>query len=52
MPGYTTDVKIDSEDELYKVTPDDMEDVKRDYQLIQYDLLFGEQYSKDKLFEK
>lgn len=50
MPGYTSDVKIDAEGKLYKVTPDDVEEVKRDYQLIQYDLLFGEQYSKDELF--
>lgn len=50
MPGFTSDVKIDAEGELYKVTPDEVEPEKRDYQLIQYDLLFGDQYSRDKLF--
>lgn len=50
MPGYTSKVKIDAEGELYKVTPDSVEDVKRVYELIQYDLLFGKQYSKEKLF--
>lgn len=50
MPGYTSDLKIDAQDKLYKVTPDDIETVKQDYQLIQYDLLFGEQYSKKRLF--
>lgn len=50
MPGYTSKVKIDAEGELYKVTPDSVEDVKRAYELIQYDLLFGKQYSKEKLF--
>ncbi|MGO1057659.1 LTA synthase family protein [Planococcus sp. FY231025] len=50
MPGYTSKVKIDAEGELYKVTPDSVEDVKRAYELIQYDLLFGKQYAKEKLF--
>lgn len=50
MPGYTADVKIDADGKLYKVTPDKVEDVKRDYELIQYDLLFGDQYSRDRLF--
>lgn len=50
MPGYTSDVKIDAKGNLYKVTPDSAEDVKRAYELIQYDLLFGKQYSREKLF--
>lgn len=50
MPGYTTDLKIDAQGKLFKVTPDEVEDVKRVYQLIQYDLLFGEQYSQNRLF--
>ena len=52
MPGYTNDVKIDANGELYKVTPDEVEPTKREYELIQYDLLFGEQYSLEKLFGK
>lgn len=52
MPGYTNDVKIDAAGELYKVTPDEVEPTKREYELIQYDLLFGEQYSLEKLFGK
>lgn len=52
MPGFTSDVKIDAEGKLYKVTPDEVEPEKRNYQLIQYDLLFGDQYSREKLFGK
>lgn len=52
MPGYTADVKIDAKGKLYKITPDRIEDIKREYELIQYDLLFGEQYSRDRLFSK
>ena len=52
MPGYTRDLKIDANGKLLKVTPDSVENLRRDYQLIQYDLLFGDQYSREKLFEK
>ncbi|WP_203332290.1 LTA synthase family protein [Planococcus beigongshangi] len=50
MPGYTNAIKLDVAGNLYKVTPDDVEATKRMYELIQYDLLFGEQYSLEKLF--
>ncbi|MEK6268709.1 MAG: LTA synthase family protein [Planococcus sp. (in: firmicutes)] len=52
MPGYTNEVKVDADGKLYKVTPDKIEDVKKQYELIQYDLLFGDQYSAEKLFGK
>lgn len=51
MPGYTRDLKIDAEGNLLNVTPDAVERIKQDYQLIQYDLLFGKQYSRDALFK-
>lgn len=44
MPGYTREVKIDKDDNLYRVTPDEFEKLKSDYQILQYDLLFGDQY--------
>ncbi|WP_052131413.1 LTA synthase family protein [Planococcus sp. CAU13] len=50
MPGYTNAIKMDAEGNLFKITPDEIEAVKRPYELIQYDLLFGDQYSREKLF--
>ncbi|MTD31397.1 LTA synthase family protein [Planomicrobium sp. YIM 101495] len=47
MPGYTVDVKVDADDELYRITPDEVEALKQDYELLQYDRLFGEQYSSE-----
>lgn len=50
MPGYTNAIKIDADGKLYQVTPDKVEPAKRKYELIQYDLLFGDRFSEEKLF--
>lgn len=50
MPGYTNAIKVDGDGKLYLVTPDKVEPAKRKYELIQYDLLFGDRFSEEKLF--
>jgi len=51
LPGYTSTLKIDSDGELYSDTPNDMNELEDMYEMIQYDLLFGKQYSKKYLFD-
>lgn len=50
MPGYTKEVKVDSTGKLHSATPAEVKQIEQDYQLIQYDLLFGGQYSRERLF--
>ena len=50
LPGYTSSVKVDSNGELYGDTPEELLDLEAMYEMIQYDLLFGKQYSKKYLF--
>ncbi|SEJ62901.1 Phosphoglycerol transferase MdoB [Bhargavaea ginsengi] len=50
MPGFTSDVKSAPDGSLYLVTPDDVDPLREQYMQIQYDILFGDQYSREKLF--
>jgi len=50
LPGYKTILKMDSKGELYLDTPPEYKELEKEYELLQYDLLFGKQYVKDKLF--
>lgn len=50
MPGYTNAIKMDADGELFLVTPDKAEATKQKYELIQYDLLFGDRFSEERLF--
>ncbi|EMR06627.1 Lipoteichoic acid synthase 1 [Bhargavaea cecembensis DSE10] len=52
MPGYTRDVKVDADGEIYYVTPDDVDPLRQKYMQIQYDILFGDQHSRETLFGK
>ena len=47
MPGFTRDVKIDADGKLSRETPANVKKLSKEYQLLQYDLLFGKQYGKD-----
>lgn len=47
MPGFTREVKIDADGNLSRETPAELKKLSKDYQLMQYDLLFGKQYGKD-----
>ncbi|MBB5150362.1 hypothetical protein [Ureibacillus thermosphaericus] len=47
LPGYTSVVKLSGEGDLFTETPKELSEKEYIYQLIQYDLLFGKQYSKD-----
>ncbi|WP_374724197.1 LTA synthase family protein [Calidifontibacillus erzurumensis] len=51
MPGFTTSVKSDGSGELHKSTPENVKPLEDTYLRLQYDLLFGKQYSMDALFE-
>jgi phosphoglycerol transferase MdoB-like AlkP superfamily enzyme len=50
LPGYTKQIKVDSKGKQYKATPSEYGDLENNYRLLQYDLLFGNQYSKDYLY--
>lgn len=50
LPGFTREIKVDSEGNKYRGTPKEYKDYESIYQQIQYDILFGDQYSKEKLF--
>lgn len=52
MPGYTREVKVDGEGNIYHVTPDDVDPLRQKYMHIQYDILFGDQYSRETLFNQ
>lgn len=47
LPGFTRDLKIDSEGKLSRETPDELKKLSKNYQLLQYDLLFGKRYGED-----
>ncbi|MFB5086089.1 LTA synthase family protein [Psychrobacillus sp. PGGUH221] len=47
MPGYTYTVKLDSKGNLFEYSPESLRKLEDYYKLIQYDILFGEQYSKE-----
>ncbi|WP_025785857.1 LTA synthase family protein [Sporosarcina sp. D27] len=47
IPGFTRDVKIDGDGKLSREIPSDAKKLSKEYQLLQYDLLFGKQYGKD-----
>ncbi|MCM3389719.1 LTA synthase family protein [Ureibacillus chungkukjangi] len=51
LPGYINSVKVDKNGELFSETPADMRELEEMYEMIQYDLLFGKQYSKKYLFD-
>lgn len=46
LPGYTRAVKMQSDGKLSKDTPEKLSELEEEYELIQYDILFGENYSK------
>ncbi|WP_052455792.1 LTA synthase family protein [Bhargavaea cecembensis] len=50
LPGFTREVKVDNEGNLYPNVPKQYAEYQSRYQQIQYDILFGDQYSKEKLF--
>ncbi len=50
MPGFTSEIKIDSKGNLYQAMPLDMKEMEDNYRLIQYDLLFGQKYGQKALF--
>lgn len=50
MPGFTAAVKNDAEGKLYKLTPESVKPLEDTYLRLQYDLLFGKQYSLKELF--
>lgn len=50
LPGYKGSLKMDDKGELYLETPESLSKLENDYRLLQYDILFGKQYAKDKLF--
>lgn len=50
LPGYKTTLKMDDKGKLYLDTPESLKELENQYRLLQYDLLFGKQYARDKLF--
>ena len=50
LPGYKMTMKMDNQGKLYLDTPESLSELENQYRLLQYDLLFGKQYAKDKLF--
>ncbi|QCR33995.1 LTA synthase family protein [Lysinibacillus sp. SGAir0095] len=51
LPGYISTVKVDSNGDLYNKTPEESRELEEMYEMLQYDLLFGKQYSKEYLFD-
>lgn len=51
MPGFTREIKITDDETLHKEAPDEYKQLVEDYQLLQYDILFGKRYS-EKFFMK
>jgi len=51
FPGYISNVVIDSTGLLYKDLPKKYIDLEEMYRILEYDILFGNQYSKKYLFE-
>lgn len=51
LPGYTKTVKVSADNTHSEKTPDRYNDLEKIYELIQYDLLFGKQFSKEILFD-
>lgn len=51
IPGYTSLIKLDKNGALYFKTPKHIEELEESYKMIQYDMLFGKEYSKKLLFE-
>lgn len=52
LPAYTSLVKQDANGQLYQQTPEQYKDVEKMYQLLQYDMMFGEEYTSNSLFKK
>lgn len=46
MPGFIREVKITEDKMLHKEAPDEYKQLAADYQLLQYDILFGKRYSE------
>ena len=51
LPAYTSLVKQDAEGNLYQSTPEQYQQLEKMYQLVQYDMMFGEEYSEQALFK-
>ena len=51
LPAYTSLVKQDAKGELYQQTPEQYKELEKMYQLLQYDMMFGEEYTKQSLFK-
>jgi len=46
LPVYDKNVSIDSNDNIYRQVPKQLQKAENDYRLLQYDILFGEKYYK------
>lgn len=51
LPGYTLEVKMDQEGRLSTEVPPLHEQLVNKYNLIQYDMMFGNRYSENELFK-
>ncbi|WJY26213.1 LTA synthase family protein [Sporosarcina trichiuri] len=47
LPAFTRELKIDADGGLHRDTPDKAKKLSKEYQLLQYDLLFGKRYGED-----
>ena len=52
LPAYTSLVKQDANGQLYQQTPEQYKDLEKMYELLQYDMMFGEEYTSKSLFKK
>lgn len=51
MPGYSAQFKLSNDGELMHETKEELKEIEDLYKLLQYDLLFGEKYVQEWLFE-
>ncbi len=47
LPALTRELKIDADGGLHRETPEAAKKLSKEYQLLQYDLLFGKRYGKE-----
>lgn len=50
MPAYTSLVKVDEAGNLMVDTPQELKELESRYQYVQYDLMFGEHFTRDALY--
>lgn len=51
LPAYTSLVKQDAVGQLYQQTPEQYKELEKMYQLLQYDMMFGEEFTSKSLFK-